>query len=914
MRLPLPVRILVSLCLLSYPQNFRRRYGQELRAFLEAEHRNRARGAGSPERGFWLRTLWSLLANGLAVRMEGLREPPPVAAGRSREGRNGKTRPGGESPALAGKRSVWGLAPLWRDLVLAYRSLGRSPGYTLTTILTLALGLGAGAVIFSLTYGVLLAPLPYPDEGHLVVLAEKGPGPDGGEDWVSPLTLRDWREASETFQGLASYRLALQTWTDGEAPRLLRGWSVSSEFFPVMGLDMTLGRTFTAEEDAPGGEPVVILSHGFWARAFGRDPEILNKRVTLDGRSHRVVGVAPEALDYPSQGEFWVPSALDYAQEFRDFRYLGVVGRIRPDRSIQAATLEMERISHGIAQENPATNQGWGVAMKSLREAQVGRVRPVLLGMALAVSILLLIALGNVTNLTIARSSRRQVDAAIRRALGAGSDALGRSFAVEGLILAGAGSFGGLLLAWLAQGWLLSSSLIQFPRLQGLRLDLRTFGSVAVAAVLVGLLLGLVAWLGSGWGKLAGILRSGSAGGMAPGKSHNIRAGVLVGQVALALTLLIGASLLTRSLLNLSRVDPGFEPRGLLTFSYSLPGEAYPDADAVRAFQGGVLGRLRSNSAMEAAGVVAPLPMEMGSVPSSWSLSPDVRPPEAGAVMAHMRTASPGYFPAMGVRLLSGRLLQETDGPLAESVVLVNRTFAETYLPGLDPLGQRITAGEPDAQASDWSTIVGVVEDIRFRSLRSEGEPEIYLPADQFPTPWGHLVVRSSLSREALVRGVSEAVRAVDPGLALSDIKDGSEIIGSQLRTARLSVLLTCLFACAATFLAVVGIMGILSILVAQRMREMGLRKALGAEDGSIRWHVVRKGLRPVVVGLVLGTVVSMLGTRILESQVFGVGTLDLVAFVLPVVGLLLAGFLVCLVPGSRAAAADPVELLQDRT
>ena len=798
-----------------------------------------------------------------------------------------------------------------RHLQQTARALARASGFSATVVLTLSLGIGASTAIFSVVDQVLIAPLPYPEPRQLAVLFERSPGAEGRSGWVSPLTFRDWREQTRVFEDIVSYRLDLQTWTGSEVPTLLRGWAVSAGYFRLMGIGMTLGRGFTADEDLPRGRRVVVISHDLWVREFGSDPGVLGRAMTLGGEPHTIVGVAGPELDFPSRGAYWRPAATDYASEMRDFRYMGVIGRLRPGARLADAQAELDLISRRIAADNPTSNTGWGAEVRGLRDYQLTGVDRLLIGIALAVALLLLISVGNVANLTIARSSGRRVDNAVRKALGASRGALLRLYFSEFIFLSLLGSALGLAAAYFGIRALVATTLLSLPRGGEISLDARAAGFAVCLAVLVGLVLGVVAALVSGRSGLTETLRAGGPGVMAPGRTHGVREAVLAGQVALALCLMIGASLLTRSLMRLGAVDVGFSPKGITTFSYTLPASSYPDPGAQRTFERSALEALRGISGVEAVGVVTPLPMEMGSTPTSWSLPPDLRDPSEGAVMAHMRTASPGYFPAMGIRLFRGRLLDDGDRENSEGVAVVNRSFVETYLPGRDPVGVRITPGEPDAPASEWITIVGVVGDVRFRSLTAESEPEIYIPTSQFCSSWGHFVVRSDLPREQVVQVVSEAIRRADPNLPLADVKTGEEIIGGQLRTSRLSALLTSLFAASATVLAVIGIIGLLSILVAQRMREIGLRIALGAGRARIRGLVVRCGMRPVLLGVIAGLLISLGALRLLQSQIQGVRTFDLLAISLPTLALTIAGLAACVIPGARAASANPASLLR---
>jgi predicted permease len=775
-------------------------------------------------------------------------------------------------------------------------------------MLTLGLGIGACTVIFSVAYPILISPLPYPRSDEITVLSEVSPGPDGSKGWVSPLTFRDWQERSEHFERIASYRLNLFTWTGDAEPAMLRGWAVSEDYFPLLGVGMTLGRGFTADEDLPGGERVVVISYAFWRQHFGSDRDVLGRTMTLDGSPYTIVGVASPSIDFPSRGDYWIPAATDYSREMRDFRYLGVLGRLRPGSSLQDARAGLERISRQVETEHPETNSGWGADVTGLRDRQVGRVRPVLVGMAVAVVLLLIIAIGNTTNLAIARSTGRQTDTAVRLALGAGRPAITRQFVTEALLLSLAGcALGVLLAAWGTPAFATTA----LPRVEEVTVDTRCLVFALTAAAVVGLALGLLSAFVSGGRNLSETLRAGGPGRTAPTRAHRIREAVLTTQVGLALSLLIGATLLAQSLWTLGRVDAGFSPDSLLTFSYDLPGSSYPDPAAERAFYRDALSRIQSIPGVEAAGIVTPIPMEMGSVPTSWSLSAEVADPSNQIAMAHMRNVTSGYFETMGIRLLSGRLISDADREDSEQIALVNRSFVDRYLRGHDPLGVRVSPGEPSADETDWLTIVGVVDDVRFRALTAAAEPEIYLPMLQVPSGWGHLVVRSGNPPDELARSVTQAVQTVDPDLPLADTKTGEEIIAGQLRISRLSTKLTSLFAILATLMAAVGILGVHSIVVAQRMKEIGLRMVLGAQPAGIWRFALLRGMRPVLSGIALGIGVSLAATRLLESQVYDVNTLNAMAFFLPGTGLVAVGLLACLVPSARASAADPVDLLR---
>ena len=890
-----------------YPRRVRSRFKAEMGQFLLDDYQELgATPARSAVVRFYLRSSAQLALNGIGAHLEILR--------RGRRSLSRSTSTASEPPPITPEPSGGigeVLFTLFRALRHSARSLALSPGFTVTSVLTLGIGIGACTVIFSVVYPVLVAPLPYPESHELTALFEVSPGPDGRRGWVAPPTLADWRERSRHFERIASYRLNTFTWTGGPEPTVLSGWAVSADYFPVVGLDMTLGRGFTEEEDRAGGVRVVVVSYALWQQHFGSDPGVLSRTMTLDGEPFTIIGVANSQIGFPSRGDYWVPATLDFSWEARDFRFLGVIARLRGGSTREDAQAEMERISREIAAENPGTNTGWGAEVRGLKENQVGHIRPILTLMSVAVGLLLIIALGNIANLSVARSVGKRTDAAVRRALGASRGSLARLFLTESVVLSLLGGALGAGIAVWGTRALSVAAVESLPRVEAIFVDARCLLFALATALTVGLALGTLSMRVAARQDLSGTLRAGGAGAIAPAGAHRLRDGVLTVQVGLALSLLIGSTLLARSLFSLARVDVGFSPDDLFTFSYDLPTASYPDVDAQSAFYRDLLTQLEDAPGIRAAGVVTPIPMEMGSVPSSWSLSAEVSDPSSPTAMAHMRLVTPGYFETMGIPLLSGRYLDRGDREDAEQVALVNRAFVARYLSGHDPIGARISPGDPSPDESDWLTIAGVVGDVRFSSLREEGEPEIYLPMAQLPSSWGHLVVKGRGSPEDIAGSVASVVRRVDPNLPLSDIRTGAEIVGRQLRTSRLSTMLTFLFAVAATGLAVVGILGVLSIVVAQRMREIGLRVVLGAPSGKIWRFTLVRGMRPVVIGLLLGIALSMAATRFLESQIHGVGALDPLAFLLPTLGFGLAGLLACLIPGARAVAVDPVSLLR---
>jgi len=802
----------------------------------------------------------------------------------------------------------WPAVP--RTLRFAVRRLARSPGYSATSVVTLALGIGTSAAVLGVVRPVLLDPLPYPAPDKLVATYERSPGPDGGIGWVSPLTFRDWRERATRLAGLAGWRLSLLTWTGASEPTSLHGWAVSSGFFEILGLPMALGREFAPDEDRPGGAPVVVISSGLWNRSFGNDPDVLGRTMALDGTPHTIIGVANPDVGFPSPGEYWVPLALDYGRELRDFRYLGVVGRVRDDATLADARAELTDVARQVSVEHPATNGGWIAAMVPLKEDLVGDVRPVLLGIASAVVLLLLIALGNLTSLSVARGVDRTRERGVRRALGASRWHVAGDVAAETVVLSVTGGVVGALAAW----WgveMLAGSLQGLPRAERIGVAAQDFLATAAVAFLIGLSMGLSSAFLPGRGAMGG----GGRGGRRTtwtGGTQRARASVLAAQVALAFTLLVGGALLTRSLVALTRIEPGFSARGMVSFAIQLPSDRYAGQDAWRDFYARTTRRVGSLPGIQAAGVVTPLPLAIGSVASSWTLPADVRSPADPPVMAHMRTATPGYLEAMGIRLRAGRFFGDGDRSGAPPVAVVNAAFVQQYLGGRDPLGVRVAPQDSGDGEDEWRTVVGVVDDVRFRSLTSAAEPEIYLPIAQFSSSWGFLVVRSSGRTTDVVRAVGDAVHTIDPDLALSDIRTGPNLVAGQLRTSRLVAVLAGLFAAAAATFAVVGILGLLAIVVSRRMRELGLRIVLGAPAGSIRWFVFSTGLKPVGAGLAVGLTLSLATSRLLGGLLHGMlSPRDPLTYGVAAVAFTAVSTLACLLPALRAGRADPIALIR---
>jgi len=637
---------------------------------------------------------------------------------------------------------------------------------------------------------------------------------------------------------------------------------------------------------------------------------VLGKNLVMDGLSHTIVGVADEAHNYPGSADMWSPIALEYEPTFRGFRYLGLIGRINSDLSLEEARADLERVAGNIASLHQDTNAGWGASIEPLKSTIVGRLQPVLVGMLVAVLLLLLIAVGNVVNLYLARLMDRQTEVAIRRALGASRGSLAGLFVSESTLLSAAGCVLGIGVAFWGTKLLDVLARGHLPRLDQVGIDGRVLSFAVLLSMMVAVVLGVIPTVISSASRYSRELRAGARSSTGPAHAHRARELILTLQVGMAITLLVGASLLARSLWNLQRVELGFNPENVVSFELNLPSTRY-DSERLRTVFPSMLESIRGIPGVEAAGYVQPMPMVLGSVPSRYAIQSSEGSSDGVVPMAHPRITTPGYFEAMRIPLLRGRYLESTDGPNSLPVALVNHSFAERYLAGRDPIGERLTWGNPDDPAAVWFTIAGVVGDVMFRRLTDPTEPEVYTSVLQTPHGFGQLVLRYQGTPDLIRASMTEVFRSIDPDLAVAAPLTAETTIAESLGPARLNTTLISFFATVAGTLALVGVLGVLTILVGKKMREIGIRIVLGAQPQEILRFVLTRGMRPVFIGLVLGIGASVALTRFLESQVFGTSTLDPLAFVLPSLGFLVAALIACQWPAKRAVRLDPASVLR---
>jgi putative ABC transport system permease protein len=809
------------------------------------------------------------------------------------------------------RKEEWSLSMILQDARYAVRSLRHHPSFTVIAVLTLALGIGANAAVFSVVYGVLLKPLPYQEPDRLVQIWETNPLRNWTSETVAPANLLDWRARNRSFDGIAYYVGADgkgpgtidATLTGGGEPERIRGMSVSSNFFSVLGSTAAYGRTFRADEELQGRTGVLVLSDGFWRRRFGGDPSVVGRRIDVDGGTCEVLGVMPPGFHVPgAQVDFWAPQLFDEAQ-FRQIRrphWLRVIARLAPGVSIPQAREDMTRIARELEREYPATNTQMGIGLGPLHEWFVGDTRRPLLALMAAVSLVLLIACTNVAGLLLARATSRRRELAIRVALGAGRLRLLRQLLTESLLLAAAGATLGVLLAYAALDWLQRTGPANVPRLDQTRIDGWVLLFVAGTAFLTALVFGLApAWESARStppDRLQEGGRSATSGGVA------VRRTLVGAEVALSVVLLVGAGLLVTSFLNLRAVNPGIATSGALSFRMSLPSQRYDNDAKVATFYSDVVARLKSVPGVSAAGATARLALEG----YNWTgdLFIDGKPDVWGRELRH-KAVTPGYFEAAGLRIIEGRDFGSQDTADGQPTVIVNHTLARLYFGDTSAVGQRLAFGRP-SPTTTWQTIVAVVTDEKQDDLSVGVKPEVYGPHTQDTQHTMSVIVRTAGDPLSLLTAVRREVAAVDGEIALYDVRTLDQVVERSLAEERFATFVLSAFAGAALLLTVIGLYGIIAFVVTERTREIGVRLALGATGSNVLRMIVWDGLRVVLAGLALGLIAALTLNRAVESFLFETPPSDPVVLA-SVVGILAAaGILASYLPARRAARVDP--------
>ena len=677
------------------------------------------------------------------------------------------------------------LAPLWGDTRYALRTLRSQPGFTAVVVLTLALGIGANTAIFSVIHGVLLQPLPFAESDRLILAYQSMP--EQGKDMfpLSPANFADWRQESKMLEDLVAFHGGSFNLTGGDVPERVKGMHVSAGYFDLMRAPLASGRGFLPVEDSLGASAAVVLSHRIWQRRFGGDPEVVGTAIELNGEAHTVVGIAEDGFNFPNSVDLWVPNRFDSSIP-RDNSYILALGRLKTGATEAAAATELQQIAARLETAYPSTNQGVTAKLVSLHERMVARIRPALLVLSGAVAFVLLIACANVASLLLSRATTQRKEVAIRLALGAGRLRLLRQFLTESVLLAVAGGVLGVLFAAWGTDALVTLYADSIPRASTIDMNPSVLGFAFAVSVLTGLMLTLVPTFQLRDAELGDPLREGGRGLGGGAGDGRIRGVFVAAQVALALMLLIGASLMLRSFSELTRVDLGFRPEGLLTFELNLPAARYDADRKLVDFYDSALSGVRALPGVEAASAIYPLPLSGELYAEALLFEGQPRPEPAQMPVSHVRFASPGYFETMEISVVRGRSLSEGDQRAGAPVVIINRTLAEEHFAGEDPIGQRLAIHDSTTEQPRWLDIVGVVADVRHEELSHVAEPEIYLPLG-FACPSNNisLVIRSAAGIGSVTDLVRQEVGRVDPELPLFNIAPMNQLIDEGLAGSR---------------------------------------------------------------------------------------------------------------------------------
>jgi putative ABC transport system permease protein len=814
------------------------------------------------------------------------------------------------------RRLRWGVSldELRQDLGYALRQLARAPAFAAVAILTLAAGLGATTAIFSVVESVVLRSFPFAHPDRVVLIMETWKGADGN---VSVGNFVDLGAASRSFTDLAAEDFSALNLADGDRPERVLAGRTTSAFFKVFGVRPLLGRAFRAEEDHPGRDQVVVISHGLWSGRFGADPAILGRSLHLSGRAYKVIGVMPPGFDPTlSEEALWVPIAFTPAQRAQhDEHYLTVVGLLRLGVGPAAARAELSAAMRRLAELYSAANTGREVKVEPLAGRLIGPYRQRLFVLLGAVGLVLLIACANVASLLLARGSARGRELAIRAAIGAGARRIVRQLLTESAVLALVAGALGVGLAAFAVRLFVKLAPPGIPRSGETRIDGAVLVFALVVSIACSLLFGTAPALRAARQHPQALLRGGMAG---PAAAHDrVRSGLVLTEIALALTLLVGAGLLIRSSLELQRVPAGFDTAGLMTARLSLPEAVYPRPAMVEQAFGQVVERLAHAPGVHAAAATSARPLSPGG--GTNGLIPEGKPPAPeNLIEARLHIVTPGYFETLRIPLLRGRLFTAGDAAGLERVMIVSRELARRAWGDADPIGKRIGCCEGSPLDPRWKTVIGVVEDVRYRGPAAAVAAEFYLPIGQPPPEawtWTQrtmtLVARGSNPR-MLAGALRASVRGVDPALPVSAITSMDEILRGSLVEARFHTLLLFCLGLLGLLLAAVGIYGVIAYFVSLRRREIGIRVALGATRERILAMLAWQGVLPLAGGLLLGTAAALGAARLLQSSLYGVTPSDPLTFASVIAVLLVTGAFAFLPPALRATRVDPTRVISE--
>ena len=831
-----------------------------------------------------------------------------------------RTAPADPPILVLGTPKVISMHSIWQDVRYAVRSLRLTPAYTAVVIATLALGIGANAAIFSVADAVMLRPFPYPGIERIVAINEKVRA--GQQMSVAWPTFQDWLLQNRSFESLGVYRNTAANLTGGEQPERLNAAVMSAGVFGAMGIAPLVGRTFGPEEDVPNGARVAIVSERLWRTRFGADPALVGRSLVLNGEPHTVVGIMPAGMRFPSRlTDVWLPIGPivpTFPTSRGSHPGLFAMGRLKPGVTFDAAVSDMDAVARRIEADNPSTNHNVAVAMVPYYEQIVSNIRPTLFILLGAVGFVLLIGCANLANLMLGRSERRQREIAVRAALGAARRRVIQQLLTESLLLSMLGGGLGLLLASWGVQVFVASRPVSVPRIDLVGIDGRVVIFAAILSIATGIVFGLMPALRASAPDLVSSLNE--SGRSTPGvRSARLRSSLVVVEVALAVVLLVGAGLMIRSFARLMAIPTGFNPDGVVTMRLTLPPSKYQDMDRWQAFHRDLTSAVSAIPGVQSAGLNSAVPLEGGGSEAGVAIEgrplPSMEHPGPATLF---QASSPGYLQTMGIRLVRGRYFTAQDSKAGAPVVIVDESLVRQLFPNEEPLGKRISfefhGAHGESSQVVWREIVGIVTHVRHYGLATEPPfVQLYVPLEQPPIyftqrrPSMALVARTTMAPEALTAAIRRAIASIDPDIPVYNVQTMKNYIAQDTEQPRLGVILLSGLGGLALVLAVIGIYGVVSYSVSERVQEIGVRMALGASRRDVLRMVIGRSAALVLLGVALGTGASLALTSVLQRMLFEISPRDPATLAVIATGLTAVGILAAAVPARRATRVDPI-------
>ena len=806
---------------------------------------------------------------------------------------------------------------LIQDLRYGMRMLFKNPGFTVVAVITMALGIGANTALFSVVNGVMLKSLPFKDPDRVVFALETNANFPAPGVSSSSLNYRDWKEQSQSFESLSGRQPFIANLTSSDQPEKIQGEKVTFDYFTTLGVSPLAGRTFTEAEDKPGGVPVILVSEGLWRRRFGGDSNLVGQAIPINGVPTTVIGIMPN--DYRPNIEFWMPAGIVYQNADRNLHNLQVVGRLAPNVRVAQAQTEMSAIAQRLIDRYPESNTGWGIAVVPFHTMVTYNIRWLLLLVSAGVICVLLIACANVANLLLARAASREKEIAIRLAMGATRGRLIRQVLTESVLISLIGGALGMLVALWGTHALISLNPQGIPRANEIGVDRNVLLFALAASVAAGILFGLVPALQSSKANVNETLKESGKSSSGTARGHRLRSALVVAQIAGSFVLLVFAGLLIKSFAQLQRVNVGFNQQQLLTMQVTLPPAQYARPSDIIGFYREATERLASLPGVVSASGISHVPLASGGPQFIFSVEGRPTPTPSEAPIASYRVVAADYFGTMNIPLIKGRTFTDADNERALQVVVINQNMADTMWPGEDPIGKHMTVGVPArGEQPDWSTVVGVVGNVKHTSLSGDTGMQMYQAISQ--TPFISLglgrtmnfILRTQLAPTNLTESARGVIAGLNPALPVSNVKTMDTIISESVASNRFSMSLLGLFAAIAMTLTAVGVFGVMNYAVTQRTQEIGIRMALGAQPGQVRALILKQGMVLSLIGLGVGLALCFPAAYwLLASLLFSVSITDplilgAVAVLLPTVALL-----TCYIPARRATRVDPIIALK---